>query len=247
MKLHKDQKFTKPPARFTEATLVKALEERGIGRPSTYAPTIATIKNRDYVEVKEKFFYPTELGVVVTDMMKEYFSDIVDEQFTAKMEAELDEVAMGDVDWVKLLENFYGSFKQELDKAEEKAQSVKMQDPESDEICELCGRRMVIKKGKYGKFLACPGFPECKNTKPYLEKTGGICPDCGGDLIKRVSKKGRTFYACSNYPECEFVTWDLPLTEKCPVCGNTMFQKGFGKRKRTYCAKCADDSHTHKS
>ncbi|MGL4548972.1 type I DNA topoisomerase [Eubacterium aggregans] len=238
-KLHKDQKFTKPPARYTEATLVKVLEEKGIGRPSTYAPTISTIKNRDYVEVKEKYFYPTELGVVVTDLMKEYFADIVDEAFTAKMEESLDEVATGGENWIDLLDKFYSGFKGELENAQENAQSVKVEDPESDEICELCGRRMVIKKGKYGKFLACPGFPECKNTKPFLEKTGGICPDCGGDIIKRVSKKGRTFYACSNYPECEFVTWDVPVVEKCPVCGNTMFQKGFGKRKRTYCAKCS--------
>lgn len=238
IKINKEQKFTKPPARYTEATLVKILEEKGIGRPSTYAPTISTIKNRDYVEVIEKSFHPTELGMIVTELMKEYFSDIVDDAFTAKMEEELDQVAMGDVDWVNLLDKFYSSFKGELDIAQEQAKNVTVEDPESDEVCELCGRRMVIKKGRYGKFLACPGFPECKNTKPFLEKTGGLCPDCGGDLIKRVSKKGRTFYACANYPDCEFVTWDLPVTQTCPVCGNTMFQKGFGKRKRLYCVKC---------
>ncbi|WP_417088811.1 DNA topoisomerase, partial [Eubacterium maltosivorans] len=233
-----EQKFTKPPARYTEASLVKILEEKGIGRPSTYAPTIATIKNRDYVEVVEKHFVPTELGITVTHLMKEYFEDIVNLTFTAEMEEKLDKVADGETDWVKLLENFYGGFKKELDHAQEAAAAVTIADPESDEVCELCGRRMVIKKGKYGKFLACPGFPECKNTKPYFEKTGGICPECGGDLVKRTSKKGRTFYSCSNYPNCEYMSWDMPVPEKCPECGQTMFQKGLGKRKKIYCAKC---------
>lgn len=238
VKINKEQKFTKPPARYTEASLVKILEEKGIGRPSTYAPTIATIKNRDYVEVVEKHFVPTELGITVTHLMKEYFEDIVNLTFTAEMEEKLDKVADGETDWVKLLESFYGGFKKELDHAQEAAAEVTIADPESDEICELCGRRMVIKKGKYGKFLACPGFPECKNTKPYFEKTGGICPECGGDLVKRTSKKGRTFYSCSNYPNCEYMSWDMPVAEKCPECGQTMFQKGLGKRKKIYCAKC---------
>lgn len=238
VKIDKEQKFTKPPARYTEASLVKVLEEKGIGRPSTYAPTIATIKNRDYVEVVDKHFVPTELGVTVTHMMEKYFADIVSISFTAEMEEKLDEVAEGSVDWVNLIDQFYQEFKSELDHAQEAAESVTIADPESDEICELCGRRMVIKKGKYGKFLACPGFPECKNTKPYFEKTGGICPECGGDLVKRTSKKGRTFYSCANYPDCEYMSWDLPVAEKCPQCGNTMYQKGLGKRKKIYCAKC---------
>ncbi|MEG2448882.1 MAG: type I DNA topoisomerase [Eubacterium sp.] len=238
VKINKEQKFTKPPARYTEASLVKILEEKGIGRPSTYAPTIATIKSRDYVEVVEKHFIPTELGITVTRLMKEYFADVVNLTFTAEMEERLDKVAEGETDWSSLLENFYGGFKKELDHAQEVAESVTIADPESDEICELCGKRMVIKKGKYGRFLACPGFPECKNTKPYFEKTGGICPECGGDLVKRTSKKGRTFYSCANYPTCEYMSWDLPVAEKCPECGQTMFQKGLGKRKKIYCEKC---------
>jgi len=238
VKIDKEQKYTKPPARFTEASLVKALEERGIGRPSTYAPTISTIKNRDYVEVQEKHFVPTELGITVTHLMKEYFADIVNLSFTAEMEQRLDKVAEGNVEWHRILEDFYTDFDQELKHAQAVAKAVQIEDPLSDEFCEMCGRQMVIKKGRYGKFLACPGFPDCKNTKPYLEKTGGICPECGGDLIKKVTKKGRTFYACSNYPKCEFSSWDLPLPEKCPQCGNTLFQKGLGKRKKQYCIKC---------
>ena len=238
LKINKEQKFTQPPARFNEASLVKYLEENGIGRPSTYAPTIATIKNRYYVEVKNKLFYPTELGRQVTELMETYFPDIVDVKFTAKMENELDEVAKGNRDWVELMEGFYTPFEKEMSHAKSTAKSVKIEDPLSDEFCELCGRQMVIKNGKYGKFLACPGYPDCKNTKPYLEKTGGICPECGGDLVKRKSKKGRTFYSCSNYPDCDYVSWDAPTSQKCPICGNTMFTKGFGKRKKVYCAHC---------
>ena len=238
----KEQKFTKPPSRYTEATLVKVLEEKGIGRPSTYAPTIATIKNRDYVETIEKQFHPTELGEIVTSLMKECFGDVVNVTFTAKMEEDLDAVASGGIDWVKLLDKFYIPFKKELEIAQENAQSVVIQDPESDEDCEICGRRMVIKKGRFGKFLACPGFPECKQTKPYHEKTGGICPECGGTLVKRLSKKGRTFYSCINYPECSYMNWDLPVEDKCPICNNTMFQKGLGKRKNVYCAKCSKET-----
>jgi DNA topoisomerase-1 len=237
LKTIKEQKFTKPPARYTEASLVKILEEKGIGRPSTYAPTIATIKNRDYVIVEDKHFKPTELGITVTHLMKEYFSDIVNISFTAEMEDKLDSVSEGNTDWVQLLKSFYTGFERELSNAQEKAQSVTIADPESDEVCELCGRRMVIKKGKFGRFLACPGFPECKNTKPYFEKTGGICSICGGDIIKRTSKTGRTFYSCSNYPECDYMNWDLPVNEKCPICGSTLFQKGLGKRKTIYCDK----------
>ncbi|AFA48715.1 type I DNA topoisomerase [Acetobacterium woodii] len=237
LKTTKEQKYTKPPARYTEASLVKILEEKGIGRPSTYAPTIATIKNRDYVEVIEKHFKPTELGVTVTHLMKEYFSDVVNISFTADMEDRLDSVSEGKTDWVELLRNFYGDFEKALTNAQEKAEAVTIADPESDEDCELCGRRMVIKKGKYGRFLACPGFPECKNTKPFFEKTGGICSLCGGDIVKRTSKTGRTFYSCNNYPDCDYMNWDMPIPEKCPVCGSTLFQKGLGKRKSIYCDK----------
>ncbi len=233
----KEQKYTKPPARYTEASLVKILEEKGIGRPSTYAPTISTIKNRDYVEVIDKHFKPTELGITVTEMMKEFFIDVVNVSFTAEMEDKLDKVAEGDKEWVKVLQDFYDGFGKALALAQENAEKVIIEDPESDVDCELCGRRMVIKKGRYGRFLACPGFPECKNTKPFFEKTGGICGLCGGDLVKRKSKTGRTFYSCSNYPKCEYMNWDLPIPEKCPECGSTLFQKGLGKRKKIYCDK----------
>ena len=237
IKTSTEQKYTKPPARYTEASLVKILEEKGIGRPSTYAPTIATIKNRDYVEVVEKHFKPTELGVTVTALMKEYFSDVVNVTFTAEMEDKLDVVAEGELDWVEVLKNFYTGFEKSLTNAQENAEAITIPDPESDVDCELCGRRMVIKKGKFGRFLACPGFPDCKNTKPYFEKTGGLCPRCGGEIVKRLSKTGRTFYSCSNYPECDYMNWDLPLPDKCPLCGSTLFQKGLGKRKTLYCDK----------
>lgn len=242
VKLYKEQKYTKPPARYTEASLVKVLEEKGIGRPSTYAPTISTIKNRDYVEVVDKFFVPTELGIKVTHLMEEFFEDVVSLSFTAEMEERLDLVAEGDMNWVDLISGFYSGFKKELDHAQENADEMTVEDPVTDEICELCGKNMVIKKGRYGKFLACPGFPECKNTKPLLEKTGGICPQDGGDLVKRTSKKGRTFYSCANYPDCEYMSWDLPVEDKCPQCGNTMFQKGLGKRKKLYCANCEHEA-----
>lgn len=237
-KIHKEQKFTNPPARYNEASLIKLLEERGIGRPSTYAPTIATIKSRNYVEVEDRRFKPTDLGITVTNMMEDYFPDIVDPQFTAKMETELDNVANGSEDWVHVMEGFYGPFKHELEHAQEHASKIEIKEEVTDVICDKCGAHMVVKEGRYGKFLACPNYPECKNTKPYFEKTGGICPKCGGDLVKRKSKKGRTFYGCSRYPDCDFVTWDKPVADKCPKCGNTMFQKGLGKRKRIYCFQC---------
>lgn len=237
-KIDKEQKFTNPPARYTEGTLVKVLEENGIGRPSTYAPTISTIKTRNYVEIKEKRFHPTELGMVVNELMKVYFSDIVNIKFTAEMEEKLDKISEGNTPWKALIGEFYKTFKHQLDHAQENAEKVTIEDPLSDEFCELCGKQMVIKNGRYGKFLACPGFPECKNTKAIVERTGGICPECGGDLIVKKTKRGRTFYGCENYPKCEFTTWDLPIAEKCPECKHTLFQKGLGKRKRKYCASC---------
>ncbi len=235
LKVNKEQKFTQPPARYTEASLIKQLENNGIGRPSTYAPTISTIKNRGYVEVEDKKFVPTELGYIVTDLLKKYFTDIVDVSFTAEMEEGLDKIAEGGEEWKNLIDLFYKDFKTELDKAQEEVEKIEIKDPVTEEICEFCGANMVIKTGKYGKFLACPNFPDCKNTKPFLEKTGGICPECSGDLVKRKSKKGRTYYGCSNYPDCEFMTWDLPLPDKCPTCHKTLFQKGLGKRKKIYC------------
>lgn len=237
-KINKEQKFTTPPARYTEGTLVKVLEENGIGRPSTYAPTISTIKTRNYVEIKEKRFHPTELGMTVNELMKIYFSDIVNIKFTADMEEKLDKISEGNTRWKTLIEEFYKKFKHQLDHAQEDAEKVTIEDPLSDEFCELCGKQMVIKNGRYGKFLACPGFPECKNTKAIVEKTGGICPECGGNLVVKKSKRGRTFYGCENYPKCEFTTWDLPLAEKCPNCEHTLFQKGLGKKKKKYCASC---------
>lgn len=215
------QHFTQPPARFSEAMLVKALEERGIGRPSTYAPIIETIQARNYVEKQEKRFVPTELGQVVTDILKEFFPRIIDVEFTAEMEGELDGVEEGEAQWRSVLEQFFRPFETTLKEAEEKVGGFELQDEESDVVCEKCGRRMVIKYGRFGKFLACPGFPECKNTKPILEETGVPCPACGeGMIVERKSKKGgRKFYGCSRYPECQFVSWEKPVAQTCPECG----------------------------
>ena len=223
------------------------MEEYGIGRPSTYAPTISTILDRHYIEREQKQLKPTPLGDVITALLSDHFEKIVDTKFTAKMEHQLDEIEEGKIEWVKVLDSFYKDFAKTLEKAEHdmEGKRVKVPNEPTDIVCEQCGKHMVIKIGPYGKFLGCEGFPECKNTKPYLEKTGGICPECGGDLVKRKSKKGRTFYSCSNYPKCEFVSWDTPTSQKCPVCGNTMFTKGFGKRKRTYCGYC--ESHGKKA
>lgn len=233
-----NQHFTQPPARYTEATLIKALEENGIGRPSTYAPTITTIISRLYVEHEGKQLKPTNLGEVTTELMKEHFQNIVDAKFTAKMESDLDEVEQGEKDWVNALKDFYGDFEATLSKAEEamEGKRVKVPDEETDVVCELCGRNMVIKFSKYGKFLACPGFPECKNTKKIVQETVGLCPLCGKKIIQKKSKKGRSFYGCEGYPDCNFMTWNLPVEEKCPTCGSTLFQKG-GKSGRLICEK----------
>ncbi|HEY8347897.1 MAG TPA: type I DNA topoisomerase [Symbiobacteriaceae bacterium] len=215
------QHFTQPPPRYTEAMLVKALEEKGIGRPSTYAPIIETIQLRGYVEKKDKRFVPTELGQVVTEILKEYFPRIVDVTFTAHMEEELDQVEEGQVHWRDVLREFFIPFEATLKEAEEKVGGFEVQDEETDIVCDKCGRRMVIKHGRFGRFLACPGFPECRNTKPLLEETGVTCPVCGqGQIVERRSKKGgRRFYGCSRYPECDFVSWEKPVPVKCPECG----------------------------
>lgn len=223
------QHFTEPPIRYTEATLVKTLEEKGIGRPSTYAPTVSTILARGYVIKEKRFFLPTELGETVTQLLVEHFGDIVNVQFTANMENELDNIAEGEKEWVNLIKDFYLPFEEILIKAEKIIGKIKIEDEVSDEICEYCGRNMVIKMGRFGKFLACPGFPECKNTKPILKSTGIKCPKCDGELIIRKTKKGRKFYGCSNYPKCDFVTWDEPTKEKCPKCGSILLKKGKGK------------------
>ncbi len=234
-KLEPNQHFTQPPPRYTEATLIKALEENGIGRPSTYAPTISTILARDYVEREKKTFKPTPLGEVTTQLMKDMFKEIVDVKFTATVEDELDEVEKGKLPWVSVLEQFYGRFSKTLETAEKKLDGtrIKVPDEESDEVCELCGRKMVIKTGRFGKFLACPGYPECKNTKPLVQATDGECPKCGKRMIARKSKKGAKYFACEGGKECGFMTWNTPTKERCPKCGKTLFKKRGGI---LYCA-----------
>ena len=234
--LKSEQKFTQPPARYTEATLIKALEENGIGRPSTYAPIITTIIDRGYVERDQKKLKPTLLGRAVDGLMLEQFPHIVDVDFSAQMEKNLDKVESGKADWRKTVDDFYQGFEASLEQAEKnmEGKKVKVPDEPSSEVCDLCGRPMVIKVGKYGKFLACSGFPECRGTKRLVKDTGGICPKCGkGRLLERKSSKGRIYYGCERYPDCDFMTWDMPVATKCEKCGSTLFRKG-GK---LYCAK----------
>lgn len=236
--LKKNQHFTQPPARFTEASLIKALEEYGIGRPSTYAATITTITSREYVKREGKSLIPTELGEVSTKLMKERFPKIVNAKFTAQMEENLDMVEHGKEEWVQLLDDFYGEFDKTLKKAKADMEGVKIQlkEDETDIICEKCGKKMVVKVGRYGKFIACPGYPECKNIKKYVEKAGVTCPKCGGDVIIKRTKTKRIFYGCSNYPECDFVSWNEPTNEKCPQCGEILFKKK-GKKPVLFCSK----------
>lgn len=225
-KLEPKQHFTEPPPRYTEATLVKALEEKGIGRPSTYSPIISTIQDRNYVVKDKKLFIPTELGEKVTDLMKEYFSNIANEEFTANMEKMLDEVAEGNLEWKEIIRSFYGPFAEALEVAEQVIGKIEIKDEVSETVCELCGRMMVYKQGKFGKFLACPGFPECRNTKAIVVKMDIPCPKCeGGELIGRKTKKGKKFFGCNRYPECDFVSWDEPTKEKCPSCGSILYKK----------------------
>lgn len=233
-----NQHFTQPPARYTEASLIKALEENGIGRPSTYAPTITTIINRLYVEHEGKQLKPTNLGEAITQLMQEHFEKIVDAKFTAQMEADLDEVEHGKKEWVSALHEFYDDFAKTLEEAETamEGKRVKVPDEETDVVCELCGRNMVVKYSRFGKFLACPGFPECKNTKKIVQETEGNCPMCGKKMLLKKSKKGRSFYGCEGYPECSFMTWNVPSEEKCPQCGSSLFIKG-GKSGKLICEK----------
>lgn len=233
-----NQHFTQPPARYTEASLIKALEENGIGRPSTYAPTITTIINRLYVEHEGKQLKPTNLGEAITQLMQEHFEKIVDAKFTAQMEADLDEVEHGKKEWVSALHEFYDDFAKTLEEAETamEGKRVKVPDEETDVVCELCGRNMVVKYSRFGKFLACPGFPECKNTKKIVQETEGNCPMCGKKMLLKRSKKGRSFYGCEGYPECSFMTWNVPSEEKCPQCGSSLFIKG-GKSGKLICEK----------
>ena len=236
LKYDKEQHFTQPPAHYTEASLVKTLEELGIGRPSTYAPTISTIINRRYVAKENKNLYMTELGEVVNNMMKQAFPSIVDVNFTANMEGLLDCVGDGKVAWKTVVRNFWPDLDEAVQKAEEELQKVQIEDEVTDVVCDQCGRNMVVKYGPHGKFLACPGFPDCRNTKPYLEKIGVKCPKCGGEVVLRKTKKGRRYYGCENHPECDFMSWQKPSEKKCPKCGGYMLEKG----KRLVCAdeKC---------
>ena len=233
-----NQHFTQPPSRYTEASLIKALEEYGIGRPSTYAATISTITGREYVKREGKTLYPTELGEALSNLMKERFPKIVNVKFTAQMEQELDTVESGSIRWDELLDEFYTDFDKTLKKAKADMQGVKitLKEDETDIICEKCGRKMVVKVGRYGKFIACPGYPECKNVKKYVEEVGVKCPKCGGDVIVKHTKKGKEFYGCSNYPTCDFVSWYEPINEKCPQCGEPLFKKK-GKRATIFCQK----------
>ena len=236
-KLLPEQQFTQPPARFTEATLIRAMEEKGIGRPSTYAPTISTITAHDYVIKEGKYLKPTPLGRVVTGLMKEHFADIVDLKFTNHMEEELDEIENGKVQWRSVLAEFYGDFSAEMEKAENAMDGVRIKVPDvlSDEYCDVCGRQMVVKKGRFGHFLACPGFPECTFTKPIVVEMPGKCPKCGGRILKRTSKKGYVFYACERGTDCGFITWDVPTKDFCPACGKTMFKHSGRGPLKSFC------------
>jgi DNA topoisomerase-1 len=233
------QHFTQPPPRYTEATLVKELEEKGIGRPSTYAPTLETIKKRGYVLMEDKRFVPSELGEIVIGLIGEFFPEVLNVEFTAHMEDDLDQVEAGKANWVEILDRFYGPFRERLVTAEKEMAEVELQDEVSDENCEKCGSPMVYKFGRYGKFLACSAFPECRNTKAILKSTGVTCPKCQkGEIVERKSKKQRTFYGCERYPDCDFVSWDRPVPRPCPKCGNYMTEKKTKKEKVIRCSAC---------
>ena len=237
-KIDPNQHFTQPPGRYSEASLIKILEELGIGRPSTFAPIIGTILAREYVVLDKKTFNPTDLGILVNDLLKEYFKDVVNEKFTANLEERLDGIAEGEIPWVEVVDEFYKEFKVFLEKAEEEIQEVEIEDEVTDEICEKCGKNMVIKRGRFGKFLACPGYPECKNTKAIMDELNVKCPKCDEFLVRRRSKKGRMFYGCKGYPKCDFVSWDEPIEEKCPECKGLLLLK---KTKKEQTKKCFDE------
>ena len=220
------QHFTQPPAHYTEASLVKTLEELGIGRPSTYSPTITTILARRYIVKENKNLYVTELGEAVNSIMVEAFPSIVDVHFTANMESLLDKVGEGEINWKTVVRNFYPDLEEAVQAAERDLEKVKIEDEVTDVVCEMCGRNMVVKYGPHGKFLACPGFPECRNTKPYLEKIGIACPKCGADVVLKKTRKGRKYYGCVNNPDCDFMSWARPVAKKCPQCGGYMVEKG---------------------
>ena len=237
-----EQHFTQPPSRYTEASLVKELEELGIGRPSTYAPTVSTIIARGYVSREKKRLYPTELGRMVTGLMIDYFDSIVDTAFTAQMENELDSVEAGDKQWRDVLKEFYPDFEKKLERAENDIEKIVIEDEKSDVICDKCGATMVYKNGRFGRFLACPSFPECRNTQPILTYIGVKCPDCGGEILEKTSKKNRKFYGCEKYPECQFVSWEMPVAKPCPECGHYMTIK---RRKNDTLLLCSNEACRH--
>lgn len=233
------QHFTQPPPRYTEARLVRTLEELGIGRPSTYAPTLETVQKRGYVALEEKKFFPTELGELVIQLMEEFFPEILNVEFTANMEGDLDHVEEGTEDWVKVLTNFYETFEKRLEVAEEEMKEIEIQDEVSDELCEKCGKPMVYKMGRFGRFLACSGFPDCRNTKPIVKDIGVTCPKCNkGHIVERRSKKGRIFYGCDSYPECDYVSWDKPSNKKCPNCNEVLVEKRNRNGAKLQCVSC---------
>ncbi|MCG7407505.1 type I DNA topoisomerase [Paenibacillus sp. ACRRX] len=246
--LEPKQHFTQPPPRYTEARLVKTLEELGIGRPSTYAPTLETIQKRGYVAIEEKKFMPTELGELVIQQMEQFFPEILDAEFTAHMEEDLDHVEEGQQDWDKVLANFYESFEKRLEVAEEEMKEIEIEDEVSDEICEKCGRHFVYKMGRFGKFLACSGFPDCRNTRPIIKDTGVGCPKCkDGKLVERRSKKGRIFYGCDQYPTCDYVMWDKPSTKPCPSCSSLMIEKRSKQGTKLQCTQCEHTEQVQES
>jgi DNA topoisomerase-1 len=237
LRLLPEQHFTKPPPRYSEATLVRALEEHGIGRPSTYAPIISIIQTRGYVDREDRRLVPTEIGFIVNDLLVKHFPDIINVDFTARMEADLDLIASGEQEWVPVLQEFYGPFEKALKKAERTMEKVDLGPQETGEMCEKCGHPMIVKFGRYGKFIACSNYPECRNTKSYQIKVGVACPECGGDLVEKRTRRKRTFYGCSNYPECEFATWNRPLPQPCPHCGGLLTEAGKGRAK---CVQCEE-------
>jgi len=240
LRLTPEQHFTQPPARYTEATLIRELEKHGIGRPSTYAPILSTIQVRGYVERVNKLLIPTDIGFVVNDLLVKHFPAIVDLPFTAHMEEDLDKVAAGERDWVAVLREFYAPFERTLQAAEQNMEKVELPPEETGEFCEKCGSPMVVKMGRFGKFIACSNYPECRNTKKFLIKTGAKCPKCGGELLEKKTTKKRTFYSCSNYPKCDFAVWQRPLPQPCAECGGLLVEAGKNKAKCIQCQRVFD-------
>jgi DNA topoisomerase-1 len=243
LQLIPEQHFTKPPPRYSDATLIRALEQFGIGRPSTYAPILSTIQQRGYVERVDRRLHPTELGFIVNDLLVEHFPDIINVDFTAQMEEELDLIASGEREWVPVLREFYGPFMADLRRAEQNMPKVDLEPEYTGEVCEKCGHPMIVKFGRYGKFIACSNFPECRNTKSYQIKVGVACPECGGDLVEKRTRKGRIFYGCSNYPECNFATWNRPLPQPCPACGGLLVVKN---KEWAQCTQCEEQVELEK-